>query len=140
MDDAFAVGKEVIQERFGSYQDEPDDFSLESGLLDEGRAAHTDITFSTDNQGAVTFFDKNAQPNGIVVDQDLHNRAPEDATKSLIHELLEWHVIERMPSDEVMEGSSHTVAKYADKSVCREVNNRIGEEVCNPDWNAKYDS
>jgi len=140
MDEAFAVGKEVIQERFGPYQDEPRDYDLEPGLLDEGRAAHTDITFSTDQHGEVTYYDKHAEPNRIVVDKDLYERSPEDATKSLLHELVEWHVVERMPSNEVTEQHSHTVAKYNDRTICREVNTRLGEDVCNPDWNSKYDS
>lgn len=137
---AFRAGKEVVAERHGEFNDEPEDFELQSGLLENHMAAHTQSSIPTDREGAVLIYDSDAYPHTITVDEELAETYPDRATKSLLHELYEWRAAEVMPSDEVLRGNTDYVAEFNENSICREVNERLGEEVCDVSWNSEYDT
>lgn len=127
MEDRFEVGKEVISERYGDFKEEPKSFDTESGLVENDMGAYTKMNFPKSGEGY-----GDPQPNQIVVDEDLSDK---ETTKSLVHELIEWRAIEELSKEEVLEERTHTIASYNENTICREVNERAGEEICDVSWN-----
>ncbi|QCC60215.1 hypothetical protein NP511_17805 [Natrinema thermotolerans] len=138
MEEAFEVGKKIVQEHHGEYETVPDEFSFESGLLAEERAAYTRAFTPTREVDGEQYPDGDTEPQEIIVDEDLAGYRPRGATKSLLHELLEWRAIEVMPTDSVLQGGSHHVAKFNEDSLCEAVNEEMGEVVCDMNWNSYY--
>ncbi len=148
MEDAFEIGKEIVEERHGEFKNKPEEFHFKSGLLEQSMAAHTQSTIpmntisgdGENNAGTVVFYSKEAEPHTITVDEHLANHHPEKATKSLLHELYEWRAAEVMPSDQVLQGNTDFIAEFNENSLCREVNERLGNEVCDESWNNEYET
>lgn len=132
---AFEVGKSVIEDEFGEYRDPPEDFRRESGLMDQGIAAHTRASIDADETDRMVIYDPDAEPQEIVVEEDLE---PEQSGKSLIHELIEWRAVEEMGSVHTLESNTHHVAQFTENSVCRKTNERAGQRVCDSSWNRAY--
>lgn len=137
---AFETGIEIIEESHGEFETRPSGWEEKSGLLSEGMAAYTQSTIPSETEGGLTMYDQSANPHTIAVDRELMRDYPERATKSLLHELWEWHAAENMPSEQVMSGHTDLVAEYNENSLCRQVNERLGEPVCDVTWNNDYDT
>ena len=141
VEDAFEVGKDLVSERYGNFKEEPESFTVESGLLAENKAAHTRAFVGTEKVGSkIVMYDGSGTPKEITVDEDLIKEHPDKATKSLIHELFEWRAIEELPTDTMWGGVSHEIAQFNENALCRDVNEEMGEEVCMVEWNQGYDT
>jgi hypothetical protein len=104
--------------------------------MDQGMAAGTQMTIPMEDDEP-----GDPQPHTIVVDKDLRREHPKRAVKSgIAHELLEWRASEEMTAEEIWNGDSDTVAEFNENQVCREINARVGEEVCEVQWNSRIDS
>jgi len=141
LESAFATGREIIEERHGSFDHPPQTFETEPGLLDDSMAAHTQSTIPTESiEDRLVFYAAEARPQEITVDQTLVEDDPSKAVKSLVHELFEWHATEKFSASSYVEGHTHVVASYNENSVCREINDRMDEHVCEVDWNSEVDT
>lgn len=139
LEDAFEVGKEVLQERYGDFEEEPKDFTLEDGLMENSMAAHTRSRVPMKENGSrLVIYSQNAKPQEITIDEDLAEQHPTKAAKSLLHELFEWRAAEEMVSDDVLASRTHYIAEFNENALCRDVNEEIGEEVCDAGWNNDY--
>lgn len=134
LDRAFEVGKEIVIRRHGEFEDEPSDFTLKSGLMDNEMAAHTRSFIPTEDGKP----SGPPEPQEITVDAELARDCPECATKSLLHELFEWRAAEVMPAREVIQGRTDYVAEFNEDSICLAVNEETGQELCDVTWNSEY--
>lgn len=140
LEEVFDEGKAVIEERHGSWEDEPQDFELEYGLLENGMAAHTRADVPVSQNGRVMMFSDDVTPNTITVDRELAEGETAKAEKSLLHELYEWHAAESIPANRYLRGESHVIAEYNENSLCQAVEDRLDRPVCDQDWNNEFDT
>lgn len=139
VDKAFQYGKEVVSKSFGDFENEPDDYDTEEGLLEQDVGGYTASTIDVlEEDGDITLISEDASPQRIVIDEGLVNDDPEAAGKTTVHELLEWRAAEELSGAQVRDGNTDFIAEFNENYVCVETNNEAGEVVCDVNWSRDY--
>lgn len=138
---AFEHGKEVVRDSFGDFKNEPEEFEVEEGLLDQDVGGYTASTIDVlEQDDDITLIGSEAEPQRIVIDKDLVEEDPKAAGKTTVHELLEWRAAEELSGAQVREGNTDFIAEFNENYVCVETNNEAGEVVCDVDWSRDYNT
>lgn len=140
LDTCFSTGKEIVSEAYGDFQNEPEEFGTEKGLIEEATGGYTRSTIPTTEQGRIIFQDDDAIPQEIVLDETLVNEYPRVACKTLLHELAEWRSAEEVHSNDVIDGNTDVFAEMVEGHLCRETNEQVGEEICTDEWLKEYET
>lgn len=139
LDKCFTTGISVIEETYGEFEEKPEEYEEERLSSDKyGKTASVIDAKKKDGEIVVTSPD--AEPHRIIIDEEIVNNSPKGACNTLLHELLEWRAAEELHASQVMESETDTVASFNESHICREVNNKHDENVCDTEWNRKFDT
>lgn len=140
LDRCFEIGKSVVADRYGSFANEPTSWESVDGLLEKGTNGYTDSKITTERRGHVLLIDEDARPKEIGLAATLVEERPKAACKTLGHELMEWRAAEQMASPDVIASNTDYVAEFAEDSICREINEEAGEEICDVGWSSEHNA
>lgn len=136
----FQAAKRIVARTYGPFRATPDGITVEQGLIEEGRAGYTRSTIPTHTEDGEIVLDEQAHPEKIAIDEGLVKHDPTAAGKVLVHELIEWRAAEELPAVDVRDGKTDTVAEFGENHICRELNDEVGEAVCDVEWGRQYDT
>lgn len=140
MEDRFDLGKEIVEETWNDFESSPDDLRIEEGIMrDHDAAAISSMKISSSSEDQLEIFDK-PEIQWIAVDKDLVEERPNAATKSIVHELVEIRAAEEFGVFHLEDDTPHIIASWDENQVCRQMNERSGQKICDQEWNRSYDS